>query len=90
MSFTQVVKEEILNAKNDLEKTSILINDSLEQVEELEKLYEKKLKPYAAQLPEYSKLEQNLKDLHKKRKNILPQTAPNIKERMEENIQFKV
>lgn len=60
------VEKEIYSAKESVESTLFLIDDSLEHVSFLKENYKTNLKKYELYIPEYTKLESMLDDLEKK------------------------
>jgi len=60
------VEKEIFSAKESVESTLFLIDDSLEHVNFLKENYKQNLKKYALNIPNYTKLEGMIDDLEKK------------------------
>ena len=62
----QNVEREILNTKDEVGTTLKLLNDSLEQIDDLQKVFKIKFEPYANFIPEYHSVKNMLDDLQKK------------------------
>lgn len=62
----QNVEREILNTKDEVGTTLKLLDDSLEQIEELQEIFKIKFEPYASYIPEYHNVKNMLDDLQKK------------------------
>lgn len=60
------VERQILNAKDDVERTLIIINDSFDTIKDIKKIYKDKFEKYASYIPEYNKLWNDMENLEKR------------------------
>jgi hypothetical protein len=60
------VETQIVNARNDVERTLIMIDDSFDTIRDIKKLYKQKYEKYAAYLPDYAKLWDDMESLEKR------------------------
>lgn len=61
-----ILETQILNAKSDVERTLIMIDDSFETITDIKKLYKEKYERYAVYIPEYTKLWDDMEKLEKR------------------------
>lgn len=78
------IEREIRNAQDDVSRSLIMINDTLENVEEIKKVYKQKFEKYADKLPEISNLWKDI-NLLEKRLNNCKQRVQDYQETLEEN-----
>ena len=65
----QSIEREILSTKDVVGTTLKIIDDSIEQLDDLQKDFKLKFEPYAEYIPEYRKVEQMIEKLQKKLKD---------------------
>ena len=65
----QSIEREILSTKDVVGTTLKIIDDSIEQLDDLQKDFKLKFEPYAEYIPEYRKVEQMMEKLQKKLKD---------------------